>query len=368
MSVSSRDKICMVQSMNELCSLVQQYHSCENFVNAIKDEYEYHQNQYKKYFYDHAHACQKILPEFSMIFRLANSGWFVFRHFAKMYFRMRGIQRPDAFYDRDGGLKFYYNFNNTFLDCENISSSMKQFAEEFYNNHLYYLNLYNRLADSKSKNVLFHILKARLTLNPAEYQKVADPIEQQYLDPELISLQDEVFCDIGAYTGDSAEILMNKYGSQIRKLYLYEPNHKNCIAAKKAMCRYRNRLQTDIVIRPCGVSNVNRKSYITQADSCSKVNNSGTGKEITLVTLDKDITEKVTFIKMDIEGSELDALKGSQQHILQDHPVLAICIYHKVQDIRTIIQWIQSQVPEYHLYIRHYRALSFADTVLYCIP
>lgn len=246
-----------------------------------------------------------------------------------------------------------------------MTASLLRFAEEFYQHLSFYRDLYESFPDEKSKNVLFHVLKGRLTLNGAEYHAVKDPVKLQYLDPEVVSLQDEVFCDVGAYIGDTAELLMNQYGDRIQKLYLYEPNGKNCMAARNVTEKYQS-LQTEIIIRPCGVSNINQTSYITDSQSGSRVNYEGNGETITLVTLDSDISEKITFIKMDIEGSELAALQGSQNHIVRDHPTLAICVYHQVEDIRHIVDWIRNLVPEYQFYLRHY-SNRFAETVLYCI-
>ena len=79
-----------------------------------------------------------------------------------------------------------------------------------------------------------------------------------------------------------------------------------------------------------------------------------------------NIPEKITFIKMDIEGSELEALKGAKNIIKKDQPKLAICVYHKPEDIIDIPLYIKSLVPEYQLYLRHYSGMS-GETVLYAV-
>lgn len=69
---------------------------------------------------------------------------------------------------------------------------------------------------------------------------------------------------------------------------------------------------------------------------------------------------------MDIEGAELKALEGARECILKYSPRLAICIYHKAEDIYEIGNYILSLNPDYKLYIRHYTTCMW-ETVLYAI-
>lgn len=69
---------------------------------------------------------------------------------------------------------------------------------------------------------------------------------------------------------------------------------------------------------------------------------------------------------MDVEGAELESLKGASGTIQRYKPKLAICIYHKPEDMTEIPLYIKSLVPEYKLYVRHH-SNSIAETVLYAI-
>ena len=74
--------------------------------------------------------------------------------------------------------------------------------------------------------------------------------------------------------------------------------------------------------------------------------------------------EKVDFIKLDVEGCELAALMGSFETILKHKPKLAICIYHKTQDLWEIPEYIKSIMPKYKLYIDHF-TINHEESILF---
>jgi hypothetical protein len=74
----------------------------------------------------------------------------------------------------------------------------------------------------------------------------------------------------------------------------------------------------------------------------------------------------VDFIKMDIEGSELNALKGAQNTIRKYKPILAICLYHRKKNLLTIPKYIHSLCPEYKFYLRAHSKFS-QEIVLYAM-
>ena len=87
---------------------------------------------------------------------------------------------------------------------------------------------------------------------------------------------------------------------------------------------------------------------------------------VTSLDISIESSEKVTFIKMDIEGSEYEALKGCERIIREQRPKLAICLYHKVEDIYELPKLILTFNSEYKFYIRHY-SLGMLETVLYAV-
>lgn len=89
-------------------------------------------------------------------------------------------------------------------------------------------------------------------------------------------------------------------------------------------------------------------------------------KEQTRVTALDDIAGDTTigFIKLDIEGFEMSALKGAEKTLLRDKPFLAVCVYHKPGDVLEIMDYLHTLVPDYRFWLRHYSAIQ-DETVLY---
>ena len=101
--------------------------------------------------------------------------------------------------------------------------------------------------------------------------------------------------------------------------------------------------------------------------SCIAEGQGENATRIQVKTIDGLNLEKVTLIKMDIEGAELNALKGAQRTIARDKPKLAICIYHSDDDMIRIAEYIHELALGYKLYVRHHTT-TFAETVLYALP
>lgn len=96
----------------------------------------------------------------------------------------------------------------------------------------------------------------------------------------------------------------------------------------------------------------------------------GGGVKIMATSIDNVLDgKKATFIKMDIEGSELMALRGAKNTITKWLPKLAISVYHKNEDMLEIPQYINDiALNKYDFYLRHHHSLCQNETVLYCIP
>jgi hypothetical protein len=108
-------------------------------------------------------------------------------------------------------------------------------------------------------------------------------------------------------------------------------------------------------------------SFDPDAGPASSIKSTGSSFKIKVTTLDEIIKEPVSFIKMDLEGWELKALYGSENHIIKDKPKLAVAVYHSARDFRMIKDYILSLRVNYDICLRHYTE-GWSETVMYFLP
>lgn len=221
--------------------------------------------------------------------------------------------------------------------------------------------LNEKLEDESSKNVLFKIMMFRITQKLEYIKEIVDHTEQ-YFDEKIIKCNNEVFIDIGGYDGNSTRQFIKIFGNNYNKIIIYEPEEKNFLKCKELESHYNN-----VVTKPYGVSDKCQVLYFESGKaSGSKVSNEG-NVSINVTTLDADIDDKITFIKADVEGHEAQVISGSANHIRNDSPKMAICVYHYLSDIWELPMQILTINANYKLYLRHYSSRC-AETVLYAIP
>ena len=284
--------------------------------------------------------------------RILSRGYFFFLFF---YF-CRYIHAPGA----DGASE------NLRLDyfVSRMADIYKMFAGENDKSLSGYERTYDLVADMKSKSVLLNLLKIGLTKRTVTH----DLPKCQYFDDELILplLNDaEVFVDIGAFTGDTAEIFFDHVKNKYAHYYAFEPDKEN---SEKALALFANK--RDVTFEKKGVYSKTTVIGFNGAHTSSSGISEESGYYIEVVSLDEYFNGKPhvpTFIKMDIEGAEAEALKGCERLIREHKPKLAVCVYHKPGDIYELPELIQSfRGGDYKFYLRHYSD-SFNETVLYAV-
>ena len=192
-------------------------------------------------------------------------------------------------------------------------------------------------------------------------------LEEQYFDKGIVSFDanGEYFVDGGAFDLKTSLILSKK--TLVKKVYAFEADLLN---KEKIEDSQEKNPELSVELHMQGLWDKQETLFFESGEEMeSKIadNEAEGNSRIEAVSLDEAVNDKVTFIKMDIEGAELKALQGAKNTIMKQHPKLAICVYHKPEDMIDIPSYIHEIVPEYKLYMRHYADFQY-DTVLYAVP
>ena len=263
---------------------------------------------------------------------------------------------------------FFKNFPfwGTFDNDEN--NLIKQVSSFLKDNVVSLKEFYQSLGDYRSKKVFYAIVNNWYNYDFLTLEEVSDKTFTHYFDLDIIpSCQEEVFVDLGAYTGDSIMDFIKTFGrDSYQKIYAYEMTSDSITFLKDNLQKY-----PAIIYREKAIADFVGKGKIILNQISSSANQIKEAENglLEVTTLDEDIKEKITFLKMDIEAGEYAALKGATKHICEDSPKLAISIYHGFTDFIRIWQYISAINHEYNYYLRYYGGPIFpTEIVLYAIP
>ena len=232
--------------------------------------------------------------------------------------------------------------------------------------------VYEMLADDKSKEVYLGWLNYRLTGKIDFLLENQTPKSEAY---ELMNLTEkEIYADLGAYTGDTVTEFLNVTGYKFDRIYAVEPDARN----------YSKMKRTHYVLNPYDFRTYNagawsedcvmqfvqkggRNSSLLPYDKGKPINPSML-REIEMRSLDSILdNEPVTLVKYDVEGSEDRALDGSRKAILAHKPKLIVSLYHRTEDMFSLPLKIKQMRSDYKFYLRQHPYIPAWDMNLYCI-
>ena len=255
------------------------------------------------------------------------------------------------------------------LDVENEDHEYLLLKAKIFKNHFKdYVWLFNHLGDEFSKFLLFAILNNFYNFDFYNLKIGTENVFKHYFDLNLVpKCKNEVFVDLGAYTGDTVLDFVMSYGEKCyKKIYCYDITESSIDLMKKNLDHLKNiKLKHKAVCNKNGVIKFDENASSTSANKLSK-----NGKiKVEAVKLDDDITDKITTIKMDIEGAEQDAIKGAKNHIKMDNPKLLISVYHNNVDLFKIPKMIYGYNKNYNFHLRYFGGCIYAtEIVLIALP
>ncbi len=194
-----------------------------------------------------------------------------------------------------------------------------------------------------------------------------DPPEDCYFSSDLISLgSDTLFVDCGAFDGDSLRQLLRR-AAAVGGYFGIEPDPANYARLSDFVGGLPPQVSGRIAIKNCALGAAAGHLRFAAAGSVASSLSQDGDIEAEVCTLDDLLRDQTPgIIKMDIEGAELDTLRGAARTLCESMPALAISAYHRVSDLWQIPLLIHALEPRYELHLRRY-AEDCWETVCYAV-
>lgn len=255
--------------------------------------------------------------------------------------------------------KLVLQYPNEFLPCFSLEPAYKMlgYTETIKNT----ISLWD---DSLSKLEYVSQIKWRFNLDTLALPP-SSSFDELYFPSDLFDpIDDEVFVDCGAYDGDTIKEFI-KWCPSFKEIIAFEPDPENYKKLKEYKYTLSIDAQNNIFLYPTAVGLNSEKITFTLLGNMSSYR--GGKDSVACLSLDDLKLIHPTYIKMDIEGSELLALRGAEDMITEHLPILAICVYHLPNDLWKIPNYLHSMYPDYKLFLRRYLD-EWCELICYAVP
>ena len=229
---------------------------------------------------------------------------------------------------------------------------------------------YALMEDEKSKERFVDLF--RLSIEDARISLTCDPVMDQYMPTDVYKpIQNERIVDCGAFDGDTMRSFAKELGSWTSYTAV-EPDPQNG-------ARLEESIKSDLPVALRERSRVIHKGVSSENSTVSFFNAGTTYSHVTkneeksdrmttvdIARLDDLIQDEVTLIKMDVEGFEMQALRGGEKLIRANQPLMAICGYHRQTDFWEIPLYLKELLPNHRIFLRNY--VGIIEYVFYAVP
>lgn len=220
--------------------------------------------------------------------------------------------------------------------------------------------VYEKLADEESKNVFENIINFKIS-GKVKYLYNSTETDKNRIYKDILMLgSNETIVDMGAYDGDTIREFTAYTNGKYNHIHALEPDEKNFKKLEK-----NTKDMKGISLYKLGAwSKKDTLTFSKKAGRNSKL--SAEGIPVRVTDIDSLISEKVSLLKMDIEGAELRALEGCKNTIIKYMPKLYICAYHRNEDMFALPLKIWEYNKDYKIYFRHSPYIPAWESNFYC--
>jgi len=216
------------------------------------------------------------------------------------------------------------------------------------------------LADDLSKHIYDEVIRYKLSGRVEHLRSSYVSCDDVFL-KLLTPSEYKTYVDLGAYNGDTIRQLIS-YGADPDRIIAFEPD----VRSFRKLKAYADNSGTPEIFELYN-------NAVWSENTCLSFNNEGnrnsgvsaSGKQVQALALDK-ITNAANadYMKFDVEGSEQEALLGSAEIIRSKKPDLFVSLYHRSEDIFSLIHLVHSLCPEYKLFVRRFEYVPAWDLSL----
>jgi FkbM family methyltransferase len=258
-------------------------------------------------------------------------------------------------------MPLYWKYSSTFLPHYTLDSP-----------HLLHVEAdrvrsgFELMADEASRREYLAQIQFRLS---GDFAYLPDPVSgPMYFRKDLFELgKAETFIDCGAFDGDSLALFLEATGSSFQRAILFEPDPANFTKLENRVAGLAANVAQLITMHCAATGRVNERVMMDVGSGPSS--HVGLGdQQVESFALDSVLRDvPVSFVKMDIEGSEIATLEGAEKLIRKHAPILAISAYHRQSDLWNIPLLIRRLNPTYSFHLRPHMIEGW-DLVCYAVP
>ena len=246
--------------------------------------------------------------------------------------------------------------------CTSRFFSYRLHCPHYYTQEILYI--YSKLEDEESREIFLRAIKARSTQD-ADYLMISP--YRQYDHPDVQVQQGDVVVEGGIFDGLSTERFAQQTGPN-GKIIAFEAFPEFAKSSELHLSEY-----PWVLVEPLGLYSTDKTFYMCNNTSGSYLqeNYAENAQEVHTIALDSYFSDRnlhcCDLLKLDIEGAEMECLKGALHMLNECKPKLHISLYHNAQHYFSIPIFLMNHFPDYKYYMGHSSAW-YNETVLYATP
>ena len=207
--------------------------------------------------------------------------------------------------------------------------------------------VYDKLADDVSRETFAAVLNYKLS-GKVEYLFACDTAREDDLRQLFTFDENEVYMDLGAYNGDTVQEFLKLVDSKYQHIIAVEPDRRNCKKLNAMAEEF-----GEITVHQCGVWNEVGELGFSDSGGRQSTFLAVQKKTVPVNSIDNLADGKpVSYIKMDVEGAEVQAIEGGKAVITGFAPKMFVAAYHYDIDIFRLPLLLWELVPEYKIFFR----------------